>query len=96
MLIIAPKAFIGWYRDFRIDGHELQMGGTSMDEAAGAWYNVDSEHLTRHRVANAEEIVYKLGAMYYEAVPKSLVRYGSLREAFMEFMMLRAVAEPGS
>ncbi|KAL8927757.1 MAG: hypothetical protein Q9208_002173 [Pyrenodesmia sp. 3 TL-2023] len=84
LLAIVPKAYLGWSWEFHQRATTTHMGGSSMDNAAGAWHVVDEDDVADLRVGDADQVVETLDEMYYAKTPGSLVWMESLLRGMIE------------
>lgn len=74
MLMIVPKAYVGWYREVRpLASYKFMLSPATLEPC---------------QVGNAEELIHKLWQMYRSSEPRSLVRFRDLLEQVTEFQRL--------
>lgn len=100
MLVLAPKAYLGWSWQFIPKLGNLQLGvqlkGRASDANTVAYYKGTHEALAEHRLSNADQVIQKLWDMYFSREPRSLVGFGALLEKFVEYQDLWELVFPSN
>ena len=84
-LAILPKAYLSWCTNLQRNYLRYQIAKSSLTDGRGAWYITNQKNLEEYRVRTGEDVVRRLGEMYFAGQARSLVMFKDILLSAIEF-----------